>query len=324
MDDIQSMILLYESQQENPELLWNTETRDTVSTYISNLKNKVFEKQQEDPNSTYDISKDFVDNINQEDSLMIANVSVHRFIAQPSWVLRHSREFLCGLFDKIYPTYTTKKLIDISEDMETLTTAICLFLQYNPVQCDQLPSLGHISKMIGFLDKSSTGSSVAKSTLRILNSCSNTRSCILDIYKNERWLFAVLESFEKRPDCAMLGASIINNCFSQEVSLVSTYILQNDFIPKLVRVLNYPLQEIERPLEAKAFIVNGLQALEKDLTHGKRITQLLNDFPEWKQYRFQKHDLFIDQSDTQHLLMQNTAGLKTQILFHTPVCRQSK
>lgn len=55
LDNPQSAILLYESVQENPELVWNDETRSIISQRVSGLKNELLKSQINDPNFIFEV-----------------------------------------------------------------------------------------------------------------------------------------------------------------------------------------------------------------------------------------------------------------------------
>uniref|UniRef100_A0A182NJR4 J domain-containing protein n=1 Tax=Anopheles dirus TaxID=7168 RepID=A0A182NJR4_9DIPT len=91
--------------------------------------------------------------------------------------------------------------------------------------------------------------------------------------------------------------------------------LECQLIPYLVALLDSRLVLASNPAMVKAQIVAALKAMSANLTYGDRVTHLLNQYPIWAEYRDQKHDLFITDTDVRGYLMgapNTTAGYLTQ------------
>lgn len=64
-------------------------------------------------------------------------------------------------------------------------------------------------------------------------------------------------------------------------------------VPFLVKLLESRLEHCENPAATKAQVVKALKAMQNSLKFGEQVANILEKFPVWKEYRDQKHDLFI-------------------------------
>lgn len=68
--------------------------------------------------------------------------------------------------------------------------------------------------------------------------------------------------------------------------------LDCQLIPFLLKILDSRI-EAENPSMVKAQIVSALKAMTHNLNYGDKVSHLLNSNPIWAEFRDQKHDLFI-------------------------------
>uniref|UniRef100_A0A6G3MGV5 DnaJ homolog subfamily C member 13 (Trinotate prediction) n=1 Tax=Henneguya salminicola TaxID=69463 RepID=A0A6G3MGV5_HENSL len=164
---------------------------------------------------------------------------------------------------------------------------------------NQIPTTFHIPRIVKALDESFKGSPIARSALKILNMCMRNKLCVREICKIDSWILILLNSFDKRPDCALVVSETINKAFERPDSLLTLQIVKSRVIPKIVSLLNLPFSDIEQPSCALAHIVSALQSLESEPIHGPEISKLLNSFEVWKEFKNQKHDLFMENPNNQ-------------------------
>uniref|UniRef100_A0A6B2GBR9 DnaJ homolog subfamily C member 13 (Trinotate prediction) n=1 Tax=Myxobolus squamalis TaxID=59785 RepID=A0A6B2GBR9_MYXSQ len=65
-------------------------------------------------------------------------------------------------------------------------------------------------------------------------------------------------------------------------------------IQKMAALLERPFAETPQPSAVRARIAGALQYLEQDPMLGIQVSQILSGFPIWRTFKFQKHDLFIE------------------------------
>lgn len=61
----------------------------------------------------------------------------------------------------------------------------------------------------------------------------------------------------------------------------------------------------ENPAMVKAQIVAALKAMTNNLNYGDRVNEILNSSPIWAEFRDQKHDLFITDTNIRGYLTGN-------------------
>lgn len=100
-DSPQTAINMFDTMQENPELIWNDESRKNVSLTLKKMAEKLYQTQMENPiGSTWKLPEDFeLSNIAASGEVVVAGVYLRLFVENPSWVLRRPKEFLTELFD---------------------------------------------------------------------------------------------------------------------------------------------------------------------------------------------------------------------------------
>lgn len=88
--------------------------------------------------------------------------------------------------------------------------------------------------------------------------------------------------------------------------------LKSDLVPFLLRLLEGGLEAVESPAATKAQIVKALKAMQRSLQFGEQVTEILDKSPVWKEYRDQRHDLFItDTNIAGYLTGQSAPALGT-------------
>uniref|UniRef100_A0A6B2GB07 DnaJ homolog subfamily C member 13 (Trinotate prediction) n=1 Tax=Myxobolus squamalis TaxID=59785 RepID=A0A6B2GB07_MYXSQ len=112
-----------------------------------------------------------------ESNLVISGVNVKRFIAQPSWVLRHPKNFLVGLMDSLCSIYRLPEVLEC-EKLESITSALCLLLEAQPLLCEHLPDIGHIPSILASLQNSDSGSPIIDSCLKVILAFVRSNVCI--------------------------------------------------------------------------------------------------------------------------------------------------
>ncbi|CAG2238315.1 DNAJC13 [Mytilus edulis] len=162
-DSPEASVHMYEGTHENPELIWNEESRDKVSDVVKKLKNNHFKAQRENPDSRWSLREDFaVVYTDVAGELTIGGVFLRLFIANPGWVFRKPKEFLTELMEKW--AELTKMQMQM-RNLKTVTTAIVYLFTSQPVMLDQLPQLGYIPKV--FTAMSHRNNAVPRSAIQV-------------------------------------------------------------------------------------------------------------------------------------------------------------
>ncbi|WAR09956.1 DJC13-like protein [Mya arenaria] len=152
------------------------------------------------------------------------------------------------------------KLVSVAspdaEKLETVTTATVCLFSSHSSLTDQVPSLGYVPKVFSAMKEKNT--SIPKS--------------------------AIQTAMQTRRDSIALACEALSKMFDKgEEELVS-------------QLLEAGLEAIDNPASTKAQIVKAIKAMQRSLLYAEQIDTILNASHTWREYKDQKHDLFI--SDT--------------------------
>lgn len=291
-DSPEASVHMFEGTHENPELIWNDEAREKVCELIKKLKAQHYITQRDNPDTRWTLPEDFSIIYSEvQGGMTVGGVFLRLFIANPGWVLRKPKEFLTELLDK------WTRLIDDStvdgETLETVTMALVCLFQSQTSLLDQVPGLGYIPKI--FQVMSSTNTLIPKSAIQVVHQLTNSELCIRSMSSIE-CIGSLKVAMKHRKDMMALAAEALAKMFEKgEEELVSQAIKQ-ELVPFLLWVLHNPLENTENPAATKAQIVKALKAMQRSLLYGEQVTSILDKSPVWKDYKDQKHDLFISDS----------------------------
>ncbi|KAK4337430.1 hypothetical protein RND71_043541 [Anisodus tanguticus] len=110
-DSPEAAINLFDGNQENPELIWNSNSRKNVCKAIRDLTVKLYNEQHNNPSTQFKLEDDFKILYNDsEDEITISGVYLRLFVQNPSWVLRRPKEFLTDLMENFQSILTKKDL----------------------------------------------------------------------------------------------------------------------------------------------------------------------------------------------------------------------
>lgn len=291
-DSPEASVHMFEGTHENPELIWNDDSREKVSDVVKKLKNSHFKAQRENPDTRWSLSEDFaVVYTDVQGELTIGGVFLRLFISNPGWVLRKPKEFLTELMEKW--TELTKIQNPEGEVLETVTTAIVYLFTSQSAMLDQLPQLGYIPKV--FQAMSHRNNAVPKSAIQVAHQLSHNELCIRSMAQIE-CIGAIKVGMKARRDSIALAAEALSKMFDKGEEELVSQALKTDLVPFLLKLLEAGLEALDNPSATKAQIVKALKAMQRSLLYGEQVTNILEKSTVWRDYKDQKHDLFI--SDT--------------------------
>ncbi|CAG5130505.1 unnamed protein product, partial [Candidula unifasciata] len=298
-DSAEAAVHMFEGTHENPELIWNDDAREKVCNTVKRLREKHFQAQKEDISAKWSMREDFqVVYSDVQGEVVVGGVFLRLFISNPGWVLRRPKEFLTELLEQW--SQATVAVAFNGEMLETLTTAVVCLFQANSSLLDQVPSLGYIPRV--FTAMVSKNNAVPKSAIQVAHQLSYSELCIRAMAVIES-VGPVQSAMKVRKDMIGLAAEALSKMFDKGEEELVQQALKVDLIPYLLKLLESGLEAMENPPATKAQIVKALKAMQRSLTHGERVTEILDKSTIWKDYKDQRHDLFI--SDT------NIAGYLT-------------
>ncbi|KAG4066888.1 hypothetical protein HA402_008990 [Bradysia odoriphaga] len=273
-------VQMFESTHEHPGLIWNDKTRDRVIVSITDSVSRFFLSQKENPKILWKDSDTIQDITTNE--LVVSGVYLKLFISNPGWTLRKPKQFLSDLQ---VPAFNS--MVSTKDVLDTSTTALVSLLNAQPNLADAVPVLGHIPKFLRQL------SVQPKSALRVLNQLSLSEICVAAI--------------------AQTSCETLSRLFKCQHDSLIRQLLECNLIAYLLNLLNSRMEFADNPSMVKAQIVSALKAMTHNLNFGDQVSHILNSNPIWAEYRDQKHDLFITDTNVRGYLtgVNPTAGYLT-------------
>ncbi|MGH0123457.1 UNVERIFIED_CONTAM: hypothetical protein FKN15_011972 [Acipenser sinensis] len=263
-DNSEAAVHIFEGTHENPELIWNDNSREKVSTTVREMMLEHFRQQRDNP----DLPEEFtVAYGSAQGELSVGGVFLRIFIAQPGWVLRKPREFLVSLFEKL--TELLGKNNPNNETLETVTTAtVCLFSTQTQL-ADQVPPLGHLPKILQALNHKNN--TIPKSSIRIIHALSDNEICVRAMASLET-IGPLMTGMKVRSDMVGLACEALNRMFQKEQTDLVAQALRVELVPYLLRLLEgIGLETLDNPAATKAQIVKALKSMTCSLQHGEQL-----------------------------------------------------
>lgn len=115
------------------------------------------------------------------------------------------------------------------------------------------------------------------------------------------------KAMQARKDMTAVACEALSKLFSTSQDQLVRQALEVDFIQFLLNLLEERLELIDNPSMTKAQIVNALKSMARSLLYGDKVTAILEKSSVWAEYKDQRHDLFITNT--------NVAGYLTGKLF---------
>ena len=93
---------MLDSEHENPELIWNEDTRKKVAKVVSEECGKLFQSQKQSSETLWSVPENF--QLSLEDvsgEVVVSGVYLRLFVANPGWVLRRPKQFMEDLLENM-------------------------------------------------------------------------------------------------------------------------------------------------------------------------------------------------------------------------------
>uniref|UniRef100_A0A8C9S306 DnaJ heat shock protein family (Hsp40) member C13 n=1 Tax=Scleropages formosus TaxID=113540 RepID=A0A8C9S306_SCLFO len=294
-DNPEAAVHIFEGTHENPELIWNDSSRETVSTTVREMMLEHFKQQKDNPDVNWKLPEDFAVAYGAgQGELAVGGVFLRIFIAQPGWVLRKPREFLVSLLETL--TELLEKNNPNGEALETVTTAaVCLFSNQTQL-ADQVPPLGHLPRILAAMNHKNNA--VPKSSIRLIHVLSDNELCVRSMASLDT-IGPLMNGMKVRADMAGLACEALNRMFQKEQTDLVAQALKMELVPYLLKLLEgVGLETLDNPSATKAQIVKALKSMTRSLQYGDQVSEILSRSTVWSAFKDQKHDLFISDSQT--------------------------
>ncbi|XP_030062368.1 dnaJ homolog subfamily C member 13 isoform X1 [Microcaecilia unicolor] len=267
-DSPEAAVHIFEGTHENPELIWNENSREKVSTTVREMMLEHFKQQAENPDINWKLPDEFTVVYGEaQGELSVGGVFLRIFIAQPAWVLRKPREFLVALLEKF--TELLEKNNPHGETLETVTTAVVCLLNAQPQLADQVPPLGHLPKIIQGMNHKNNA--IPKCAIRVIHTLSDNEFCVRAVASLET-ISPLMTGMKKRIDMIGLACEALNRMFQKEQTELVAQALKADLVPYLLKLLEgHGLENLESPAATKAQIVKTLKSMTRSLQFGEQV-----------------------------------------------------
>lgn len=304
---------LYDNNQENPELIWNSEIREHISKSTSKLAKEIYEEQMKDPAYSCQVLPNF--NLLHgfdKDEFVVAGVYLRLFNQNPTWVLRKPREFLTELMNSFQTIIKSTKFD--RDHLEAITMAIKNLLSAQPALLELIPPMGHVPSIVAATySRSNKSEFVAKSCLTILSELGGSRSCVDNLSSSDTFLAEMKSAMSNYPgtiDIACYGLRKIYE-YSPMNDRIVQQALESNFITYLLDVLNS-----NQTAQTRALIVKVLKSMTKNQTYGQQVETILGKSKTWSEYSDQKHDLFITNEPSLVAIAAPTANIAGYLQYN--------
>eukprot|EP01147_Barroeca_monosierra_P008081 gene8081-757_t len=308
-DNAEASVSMFESNHENPELIWGDEAREQVRSTVRKLLDELFTKQQQSPDMKWGLPLDFevvYESLHGE--VVVGGVFLRLLIAQPSWTFRKPKEFVVALMDK-YMSMLNKATFDTEEleRLKIITDASAALFHAQPDLANSVPAMGHLHKMMGLIERN--GQAVQHSTLVFFNELAGNLTCVRALGS-----IVCIPAFKTALSNATseylpAGCEMLMKIFEKNVSPLVQQALEANLILFLLELLKSGLDLCEHSSSCKAHVVKALKAMERDLLHGEEVHNILEKCPWWAAFKDQRHDLFITSTATAGYLTGPTASV---------------
>ncbi|GFQ70979.1 dnaJ homolog subfamily C member 13 [Trichonephila clavata] len=307
-DSPETAVHIFEGTQENPELIWNDESRESLCSIVEKLANEHYKIQKDDPQAQWKPPNDPCLVLPDNQEIVVAGVYLRLFIQNPNWLLRRPKEFLTELLDKLIAVMSKDNINN--ELLETLTQALVCLLVAQPSLLDQVPALGHIPRILQIMVR--PDDAVAGSCLQIVRQLSNSDICIKYLSQSS-FISSMMKAMKRRRDLVGIASEALNLAFQQSSDDLMQQAVETKLVPYLLELLEKKLNG--NTSAVKAQIVQALKAMCLSLQYGEQISEQLEKSEVWAEYKNQKHDLFLNDTQTSGYLTggaPSVAGYLTQ------------
>uniref|UniRef100_A0A146KY70 DnaJ subfamily C member 13 n=1 Tax=Lygus hesperus TaxID=30085 RepID=A0A146KY70_LYGHE len=309
LESPQTTINIIQTNQENPEMIWNDNDRLHLSTVIANHCKRQHLNQRQNPDVVCQMPDIKVVSAGNSNELIVGDVYLRLYNQNPAWSLRKPVKFLGDLLD------TFLKLMSKPHEsaLEAVGKALTNVLTYNPGLVSEVPSMGHLPKM--FSTWKVPNQLVSFHTFRVLDLIFANESCVDSLNRSRvDCIVPMKNAMCAHSELITVGCDSLSKLSEFKVDNLIKQALECDFINYLLKLLGDSLLQCENPARTKAIIVKTLKNLAASPFNGAAVAAILDRSSIWPSFREQNHDLFITSGSSPAYLTGGpaTAGYLTQ------------
>ncbi|CAD6190910.1 unnamed protein product [Caenorhabditis auriculariae] len=309
-------LTMFDSTNENPELIWNDATRKKVRDVIETEAAKLYDEHIKNPlakwntTSLADTACAYGDSVSGE--LVVGGVFVRLFVENPAWSVRHPKHFATELIEKVL-----EQMAKPTKDLQLITRAFVELVRNHPNTADQLPAQGYLPQFCTAMCLQN--SEASRAAILILQELSENNYCA-DALSQLSCIDGIMRSMKNQPTLMRESAHALKCLMKRNTGELASQMLTSGMVPYLLDVLNQPMDGVSNSAAARAEIVDALKSTCLDLKVGDKISAILEKSPVWAQYKDQRHDLFLPAARTQAIAgpTSGIAGYLTEGMFNPP------
>ncbi|KAK6107132.1 DnaJ domain family protein [Brugia pahangi] len=314
-DSPQTALSMFDSTHENPELIWNDAVRSNVKNIVSHKLNELNSLQLQNPCTKWktDVANEkcaYSDIM--DDELVVAGVFLRLFIANPSWQVRHPKQFAAELIEKVLECMERP-----TPDLDIITSAFVALLSNHPAVANHLPAQGYLPQFCALM--SSSVGHASHSAIVILSHLAENTYCA-DSLAKLNCIGGIMKSMKQQPVLIRDSAHALKCLLKRNCSDLAAQMLSTGMIEYLLQLLGDDMKGVDSVAAAKAEIVGALKNVSLDLQYGAKIAEILGESSIWAQYKDQRHDLFIPANNVHSITgaPSGIAGYLTERMFAPP------
>lgn len=179
---------------------------------------------------------------------------------------------------------------------------------------DNLPTMGVLPQVVSTF--SSKKDSIVGSGLQVMNQIANNENCLKALTSYGELMTPLKQAMQRRPDLLTAASECLSKIFSNQ-QVVDEFVGQSlrcEMVEYMLKLLESSMSQVDNPASVKAQIVKALKAMLNSTQHLSQVSYfifgyfiieakveyclikvetVLNSSRIWKDYKDQKHDLFI-------------------------------
>nr|XP_027203282.1 dnaJ homolog subfamily C member 13-like [Dermatophagoides pteronyssinus] len=300
-DAPQNAINLYDENKENPELIWTEDARLRLNKHVRDLIEDLYTLQISNPSHLWKFNAncEFKYSLD-DDEFKISGVYLRLYNKSPGWILSRPKEFLLDLLE--YAKNVCDKSSDIDEGkLEMVNNALHILLTTQSDLLILIPPTGYIQIFINKLDNNNLN--ISKTCLSLIHKFSLNSACLNDMIVTGKLAKNFNSIIETHPTLIELLCDSMVKIFEAKNEEFIHQSINTGLINNLLKVLDSNASQ-----STKAKVVQMFQTA-LDSEYNSQISEVLNNSNIWKEFKDQKHDLFIASNNATHLLTNSTVNI---------------
>eukprot|EP01050_Picozoa_sp_SAG11_P000200 SAG11_NODE_4_length_33019_cov_28.098909_27_plen_1292_part_00 len=273
-----------------PELIWNDQMAMQFRQAVSDQLEQLYTSQVADWKAKPELDEMFgVDYEVLEDEMYVGGIYVRLFLKNPQYNIRKPEKFVEALFAAHEALACAEGM---AKDLGYICTCIITVLKVRVPLCDHLANLGIVERLLNRMWRAKTHG--RKATLKYFHMLASSSIACEKFSRNSEGVKVfrdLVEDQKDRKDVLDVLTKLLDGAKPSVRTEVVMQLEEAGYIPLLFTFL----KNKEEPVPLKVAGVELLKAMARDDDEATSaaVTQQLEQYPEWREYKDANHDLFI-------------------------------